>query len=86
MFLRASVADYLLANPDSEISEQSIKEILTQSHGRSLKEYIDEVVLKQGEDARDVILLITPIVLRISLSILILDYEKKVLKVISLVL
>jgi len=76
----------LLANPDSEISEQSIKEILTQSHGRSLKEYIDEVVLKQGEDARDVILLITPIVLRISLSILILDYEKKVLKVISLVL
>lgn len=75
------VADYLLANPDSELSGQAVKEILAQSHGRSLKGYIEEVVLKQGEDARDVILLIAPIVLRISLNIIILDYEKELFKV-----
>lgn len=79
--LRALVADFLLSNPDSAIAGQAIKEILAQSHGRTLKEYVHEIVLKQGEDARDVILLMTPIVLRISLEIVIVDCKKQRLKV-----
>ena len=48
------VGKFLLENSDAQISDQCIKDILAQSHERSIDDYLKDVILKQGEDARDI--------------------------------
>ena len=75
------VGKFLIENSDAQISDQCIKDILAQSHGRSIDDYLKDVILKQGEDARDIVLILAPIVLRISVNIVIFDYSKITVKV-----
>lgn len=78
--LRVMIAEFLTANLESSISDQTIKELILQEE-KSTEDYINNVLLKQGEDARDIILLLAPIALRISLNIIIFDYANESSKV-----
>ncbi len=72
--VRVNVTEFLLSNGELEVGGQKLELLVKQVGGAStIKEYIHNVVLKQGEDARDVVYIVAPIVFRISLAIVVFD-------------
>jgi hypothetical protein len=59
---------FLLENKDLELNSLSIK-LAMESDAININHYIDDIVLMMGVDARGLLLLIVPIVLRINLKI-----------------
>jgi len=70
--LRWMVYNFLQNNKTAKIHEFDIEECIL-SDASSLKEYLTEIVLKEREEARTLIIAIAPIVLRINLQVALFD-------------
>ena len=73
--VRVMIAETMEKNPNLMIGGQQLHKIVQLSRKMSLEDYIDKVVLTQGEDASDVIYGVTPIAFRISLNIVVFDSQ-----------
>lgn len=66
------IANYLDLNADLAIQGLLPKDVVA-GEARSLEEYVTNVVLPMGELAKSLVLLVTPIVLRIQLAVRVFD-------------
>ena len=76
-FLRRTVANFLLLNSDLHVNGLSLRDSVQSEYFPSFQKWIEEVVLKDKEDARSGILAVIPLVLRISLVYVFLDSSDK---------
>lgn len=63
------IYNFIEVNHDVEINGMKIDEIF----GTTYKEFNENIVIKDGEDAKDAIYVVAPIVLRIQISIVMCD-------------
>jgi hypothetical protein len=75
-FLRYVVGDFILRNPYLPINEISINSIV-QSEGKDLNEFVMSSVVKDKEHAIDCVHVVIPLVLRISLTYILLNMNER---------
>ena len=71
------VANFLLYNSDFSINEIPITDAIM-AEEMNVEEYMNNIVLCMGEDAKNLILYIMPIVLRINIKLVLMDLGKEV--------
>ena len=74
-FLRRSVGNFILSNPNLKINDISLHSA-AQEGCANFNEFVTKVVLKDREDAIGCIHAVIPLVLRISLKYVMLDVDK----------
>ncbi|MDR3547057.1 MAG: hypothetical protein P4M11_02060 [Candidatus Pacebacteria bacterium] len=72
--MRRLIYNFMRANRDFRVNGLPIS---AAADTGSLDTYMEEVVLKQGEDARDLVFPIMPLLLRINIGIVLLDTKDK---------
>ena len=72
-------SNFIRRNPDFSINSLPIKAAFESTGSvSSLEHYCSNVVMRMGEDARDFIINIVPIVLRISIEVIYVDEKNRV--------
>jgi hypothetical protein len=71
-YLRNIIAHFLLLNEDMKVNDARLIDVISESYA-SMEEYVKHVILKPGEPARLLSLLVCPMVLRISLVCVVVD-------------
>ena len=75
--LRYLVSNFVLINPDFTFNDLSIRTTIEIVEGMTLDTFCKNEILKLGVDARSIILLILPLVLRINIITVLLDLQAK---------
>ena len=75
-FLRRCVFNFLKLNENFVINDIPLKTVILED-ANSMEEYRNKIVLQDGEDARNLILVVLPLVLRIGINIVELDLKDK---------
>lgn len=74
--VRVYSARFLVENENLKIEGQTLKSVIHNCTQKSVQDYIKDIVLKDKEDARDAILIVTPIVFRITLTVVLLELSE----------
>lgn len=81
--LRRMIHTFISLNKSIKLQDINIQEGI-QPDAKSIEEYLENIVLKEREEARTIIIVITPLVLRISLEVILLDFYDEVFMIIIL--
>ncbi len=73
--VRRRVTQFLRLCPNVVIEGQPLSGLVTQASNMIITEYIEYVVLEQNEEARDIILLLAPLLFHVNLLILVFDSQ-----------